>query len=185
MDLDKAINQRASCRKFLSKKPDWRDIIKAIEAGSKAPSAGNISTVRFILVSDKDKISELAEAAQQDFVSQAGYVVVVCSESKQCLLSYGKRGEKYCKQQVGAAIENFLLKLVSLGLATCWTGAFSDATVSRILQLPENVEPEAIFPIGYAFEKKHQKKKPNLDSILYFDVWKNKYMTKIRKPEAG
>ena len=184
MDIDKCINQRCSCRRFRSKKPDWKDIIKAIESASKAPLAGNIPTIKFILVSDKDKISELAEASQQDFISQVDYVIAVCSDPKQCILSYGERGKRYAKHQAGAAIENFLLKLESLGLATCWTGAFSDETVKRVLQLPEDVEPEAIFPIGYAFEKRKQRKKPDLDSVLYFDVWKNKYMTKIRKPEA-
>lgn len=184
MELDKAINERHSARRFKIKKPDWRKILEAIDATTKAPLAGNIPTVKFILVSDKEKIAELAEAATQDFIAEAHYVVVVCSDKEQCIRAYDERGEKYCEQQAGAAIENFLLKLTELDLATCWIGAFSDETVKRILQIPDNVDVEAILPIGYEMEKTKQRKKPDLDSVLFFDLWKNKYMKPIRKPEA-
>ncbi len=179
MDVDKCIKERGSCRKFKSKKPDYRKIIEAIDFARLAPLAGNISTVKFILVSDKDKIKELAVACQQRFFENVDYVVVVCTDKKDCALSYGARGEKYCLQQAGAAIENFLLKIQSMGLASCWVGAFSDETVKRILDFPpEGIEPEALLPVGYAYDKHvmKQRKKPNLDSVLYFDKWKNKYM---------
>lgn len=185
MDLDKVIKERHSVRRFKSKKPDWRKIIDAIEAASKAPFAGNIPTVKFILVSAKEKIAELAEAAQQDFVAATEYVVVVCSDNSQIERSYDERGIRYSRQQAGAAIENFFLKLTDLGLATCWVGAFSDETVKNALQIPDNIEVEAIFPIGYEMPPVNkQRKKPDLDNTLYFDVWKNKYMKPIKKPEA-
>ena len=184
MDLDKCIKERFSCRKFKSKKPNYRDIIEAIEAATKAPYAGNIPTIKFILVSDKQKIDELAEAATQDFVRTVDYIVVVCSDSNQSKRSYDERATKYCQQQAGAAIENFLLKITDLKLATCWTGAFADEQVKKILGLPEEIEPIALFPIGYSMEKGKQRTTPDLDNVLYFDVWKNKYMTPIRKPEA-
>lgn len=184
MRIEDCIKKRASIRRFKSKKPDWKKIIEAINYARLAPLAGNIPTVKFILVSDADKITELAQAAAQDFVSSVHYVVAICSDKKQILRSYGERAEKYCKQQAGAAIENFWLKITELGLATCWVGAFSDEEVKRVLQLPEDIDIEAIFPVGYAFEKMKQKFKPDLDNILFFDFWKNKYMTPLRKPEA-
>jgi nitroreductase len=185
MELDRAIKTRHSCRRFKTKTPDWRDIIKAIEAARQVPLAGNIPTLKFIVVTEDDKIRELADACQQDYVGTTKYIVVVCSDPKQCVLSYGERGEKYCRQQAGAAIQNFLLKLTDLGLATCWTGAFSDDQVKKILQIPENVEVESIFPIGYEMPPKSKPRpKPDLDQCLYFNVWKNKYMKGIRKPEA-
>ncbi len=185
MDLNKAIKERHSARRFKGKTPDWRKIIEAIEAAGKAPLAGNIPTLKFILVSDKEKIAELAEAAQQDFVATAEYVVVVCSDNSQIKRSYDERGEKYSRQQAGAAIENFLLKLTDLGLATCWVGAFSDETIKNALQIPDDVEVEALFPIGYEMPPAtKQRKKPNIDDALFFDTWKNKYMKPIKKPEA-
>jgi len=185
MDLDKAIKERHSVRRYTSRAPDWRKIIEAIDVARLAPLAGNIPTIKFILITEDDKISQLGEACQQDFVGTAKYILVVCTDASQSTRSYDERGYRYATQQAGAAIENFLLKLVDLGLASCWIGAFSDEQVKRILQIPENVSVEGLFPIGYEMPPKtKQKSKPNLDSILYFNIWKNKYMKTIKKPEA-
>lgn len=185
MDLDKAIKERHSVRRFKTKKPDWKKLIETIESASKAPLAGNIPTLKFILVSDSERIAKLAEAAAQDFIATASYVVVVCSDNSQIKRSYDERGLIYSRQQAGASIENFLLKLTDLGLASCWVGAFSEETVKNALQVPDDVEVEVLLPIGYEMPPAtKQRKKPNIDDILYFDVWKNKYMKPIKKPEA-
>ena len=126
MDLDKAIKSRKSTRHFSTKKPGWKDIIECIDAARFAPMAGNLFPLRLILVSDKEKIQKLADAAQQPFVSGAQYVVVVCSDCKIVLNAYKERAEKFCRQEAGAAIQNFLLKLEEKGLKTCWTGYFVD-----------------------------------------------------------
>jgi len=184
MDLDKAIEKRHSVRHFKLTKPDYGEILEAIEAATKCPLAGNIPTLKFILVSDREKIAQLAEASTQDFVASVHYIVVICSNQENCVRSYDKRGEMYSSQQAGAAIQNFLLKITDLGLATCWVGAFSDKIVKRILRIPENIRVEGLFPIGYEMGKSQQKKKPSLDISVYFDTWKNIYMKPIKKPEA-
>lgn len=180
MQLANAIKTRKSVRRFLDKKPDWRKIIRAIDMARFAPAAGNQFASKFILIKDKNKINELAEAAQQGFIRQAHFVVAVVSDDSKLKRSYDKRGEKYTRQQAGAAIENFLLALNDLGLATCWVGAFVDSQVKRILEIPAELTVEAIFPIGKetkAILVPHkQKTKPDLENILYFDKWKNKYM---------
>lgn len=185
MDLDKVIKERRTVRSFKkTKKPSYKDIIQAIEAATKSPLPGNIYSVKFILVSDKDKIKELAEASQQDFIADTDYVVVVCSDKKILEKSYYERAKMYSRQTAGAAIENFLLKLTDLGLATCWIGAFSDEIVKRILKITEDVDVEALFPIGYELGKTKQKTKPNLDDVLFFDEWKNRYMKPRRMVES-
>ena len=184
MNLDKAIKKRHSVKRFKLKKPDYGKILEAIEAATKGPLAGNIPTLKFMLISDKEKIAQLAEASTQDFVGSTHYVVVVCSDPSNCVRSYEKRGEMYCLQQAGAAIQNFLLKITEMKLATCWVGAFSDKTVKRILKIPDNVRVDGLFPVGYELGKLEQKNKPSLDASVYFDTWKNKYMKPISKPEA-
>ncbi|MFH1151733.1 MAG: nitroreductase family protein, partial [Nanoarchaeota archaeon] len=103
MQLDKAIQNRHSTRKFKDKKPDWRDIIECVDAMRHAPMAGNNFSLKFILVDDEKTIQKLADAAQQDFIKQAKYVVVVCTDSSRTINAYEKRGEIYCRQQAGAA----------------------------------------------------------------------------------
>src|SRR3989344_4635040 len=102
MQLNNAIKERKSVRKFSSKKPDWRDIIECIDSARYAPSAGGYSTLKFIVVSDKEKILRISEACQQDFVSEVSYVIVVVSDSTKTKKSFGERGEIYVRQQAGA-----------------------------------------------------------------------------------
>ena len=184
MQLDEAIKSRKSIRNFSDKKPDWRDIIEAIDAARYAPMAGNIYSLRFIIVDDKEKIQKLSECCQQDFVGDVHFVVVACSYGEKTQNTFGRRAEKYSRQQAGAAIQNFLLKIEEAGLKTCWVGHFVDNQIKHELSIPENIEVEAIFPIGYESKAKGEKKTPkretNMDSILYFNKWKNKKMNNPR-----
>jgi nitroreductase len=184
MELDKAIQLRKSIRNFQRKKPDWRDIIECIDACRYAPMAGGIFTPKFILVDEKEKINKIAEAAQQGFISKAHYVLVVCSKIQKTVDSYGKRGEIYSRQQAGAAIQNFLLKIEEKNLSTCWVGQFVESQVKRILQISDDIQIEAVFPIGYAFpsDKKRKKRKIDFDNVLYFHKYGNKRMEIPRMP---
>ncbi|MEK6891504.1 MAG: nitroreductase family protein [Nanoarchaeota archaeon] len=184
MDFDKVVKSRFSVRKFYSKKPDWRDILDAIDFASKIPLAGGIPSVKFILIDEEDKIIALKEAAQQDFIQTAHYVVVVVSDPKDVVRSYDEFGEVYVRQQAGAAIEQFLLKLVDVGLGGCWVGAFVESQVKTILKIPENSYVEAIIPIGYPFGKPLRKKYPDLDRITYFNKYGQKQMKPKRKVEG-
>jgi len=181
MELDKVIKSRHSSRKFKDKMPNWRNIIECIDAMRYAPTAGNNCTLKVILVDDKEKIEKIADACQQGFVNQVKYIVVVCSNSTRLKNAYEEKGEKFNKQQVGAAIQNFLLKIEEKKLSTCWVGYFVEEQIKQILKVSENFEVEALFPIGYE-EKIYAKKiKTDLDDILVFNDFKNKKMKNMNR----
>lgn len=182
MDLDKAIKSRRSVRKFKSKKPDWRDIVEAIDAARYAPIAGGNYVLRFILVDDPEKIKKITAACQQDFVGQTQYLVVACSNSERLTNPYGKNGEIYSRQQAGAAMQNFLLKIQDFGLATCWVGYFVESQIKNTLNIPKGVNIEAVFPIGYEYSKPKTRKAPtDINNILRFNDYEEKKMKKDKK----
>ena len=185
MQLDKAIQERKSVRHFSKKSPNWKDIVTCIDAARYAPTAGNIHPMKWMLVNDKDTIKKLANAAQQNFITEAKYVVVLCTESKRVLNAYEERAEKFCRQQAGAAIENFLLKLQEKKLATCWVGYFVDYLVKEALNIPDEIDVEAFFPIGYEPKQKGKKRKTrnklDMDKMLYVNKWKNKKLNPEKK----
>ena len=159
MKLDKVIESRKSVRKYNSKTPSWKKIIEAIDAARHSPSAGGIHSLKFIIVDDSEKIQKLTKACDQNFINSAQYVVVACSTTSLMENSYGNRGERYLRQQAGAGIQNFLLKLTEFKLATCWVGHFLDTQIKKILGIPKDVNVEALFPIGFEGEKKKPSKK--------------------------
>ncbi len=180
MDLDKAIQSRKSVRKFKDKKPDWRDILEAIDAARHAPTSGNNFTMKFILVDEKEKIKKIAEACQQNFIVKSHYVVVVYSNYSRLTNSFGEKGETYGRQQAGAAIQNFLLKLHEKGLSTCWIGHFTEDQIKKELRIPANMTLEAVFPIGYGNESAKPKRKVELGNILFFNKHDASKMNKVK-----
>lgn len=183
MDTIKAIQSRRSIHKFKNKKPDWRDILEAIDSARFAPMAGGFFSLRFILIDEKEKIEKIARWSEQAFIQDAKYVVAFVSDPKKTK-TYHERGERYMREQAGAAIENFLLHLTEVGLATCWIGHFNDEKIKQVLKIPEDQELEALFPIGYALEKiKTTRAKGNIDQCLFFNEWNNNRMKKIVSTE--
>jgi nitroreductase len=181
MDLDKAIQSRRSIRKYKSKKPNWRDILECIDAARYAPTAGGMYTLKFILVGNPEKIQKMAAACQQSFIAQAQFIVVVCSNPARLLNSYKEKGEMFFRQQAGAAIQNFLLKITEKGLGACWVGYYVEEQIKEIMKIPEGTVVEAIIPIGYEFEKpKTRKEKIDLRDMTYFEWYGNK---KIKEPK--
>lgn len=187
MELDRAIHNRHSVRKFNGKKPDWRTIIECIDACRYAPMAGNNYVLKFIVIDDEEKIKKIAEASQQRHVGEVQYLVVVCSNPSRPMIEYGKEeGEKWTHQETGAAIENFLLKIQETGLATCWVGYFVEEHVRKILKIPREINIDAILPVGYEAEKPRVRKmKINIDRILYFNEFGNVHMKKKGKTISG
>lgn len=184
MHLNKIIESRKSVRKFSDKKPDWRDIIECIDSARFAPMAMNMFSLKFIIVDNPEKIQKLADASQQQFIAEAKYVVVICTNPSRTINAFEERGKIYLRQQAGAAIQNFLLKLNEKKLTTCWVGHFVDKLVKETLSIPDSINVEAIFPIGYEKGKTPKKTKIDLRNILYFNKYKNKEMNPPKQLEV-
>jgi nitroreductase len=179
--LDKIIKSRRSIKDYKLKKPDWRVILECIDSVRYSPMAGNNFSLRFILVDNPELIQKIAEISEQEFIKKAQYIVVVCSDSKKTKILYEDRAEKYIKQQAGAAIQNFLLKITESGLSTNWVGHFYEDKLKRILKVPEEIEVEALFPIGYSNEKPKKRETIDFDRIMFFNKYGNRHMNPENK----
>jgi len=148
-----AIENRRSIRKFKGEKISESDIQTLLHAAHMAPSAGNLQAREFIIVSSEEGRRDLASAAlDQEFVSEAPVVIVVCANTARSESRYMARGTLYAIQDATASVMNILLAAYSLGLGTCWVGAFDERRVTSLLNLPENVRPIALIPIGHSDE---------------------------------
>ncbi|UCF63514.1 MAG: nitroreductase family protein [bacterium] len=149
------ILNRRSIRSFSPVEIPKEHINQFLEVLRWAPSAGNRQPWHFYVILNKEIQRKLARAAfQQDFISQAGIVFVVCGISEQSARRYGERGKTmYVFQDTAAAIQNLLLLATDLGYGSCWVGAFNETQVTEILSLPEGQRPLALIPVGKAAEK--------------------------------
>jgi len=170
MELDEAIKNRRSIRAYTPQDVPETVVEKLIEAASYAPSAGNIQPWRFVIARKTEVKKKLAEAANQTFIEEAPVVIVVCANEKRAEMSYAARGKTlYCIQDTAAAIQNILLTAYSLGLGTCWIGAFNEEQAKKAVNAPEEMRPVAMIPIGYADETREQRRRRPLSQIMHHE----------------
>ena len=173
MEVFEAIKGRRSIRAFKRRDVSDEDVAKLIDAAIWAPSAGNIQPWEFVILRKPEGKRRLVEAAwEQSFIEEAAVVIVVCANENRSMQRYGDRGKSlYCIQDTAAAIQNIHLAAYSLGLGTCWVGAFKEQEVSQILNVPQGIRPVAIVPVGYAAESASPRSKRPMDQIVHYETF--------------
>jgi len=173
MDVLEAINGRRSVRAFKSDDVPSEIVEKLIDAARRAPSAGNIQPWEFVVVRESRIKRGLAEAAlHQSFIEEAPVVVVICANESRSFQGYGDRGrDLYCIQDTAAATQNLLLYAYSVGLGTCWVGAFKEDEARKVLKTPDGIRPVAIIPIGYPGEASSARSRRPMDLFVHYETF--------------
>jgi len=173
MDVLEAIKGRRSVRAFKSEDVSEEIVEKLVDAGRWAPSAGNIQPWEFIVVRKPEIKRRLVEAALgQTFIEEAPVVIVVCANETRSSQGYGVRGKTlYCIQDTAAAIQNIHLAAYSLGLGTCWVGAFREEEARKTLKIPHGIRPVAIIPVGYPAESPSPRSKRSISQIVHYETF--------------
>ena len=161
MNLIDALKSRRSIRRYQSR-PIPKDLAKSlIDAAQTAPSAGNLSARRYVLVSNEDMRRLLAAAAYgQEHIEEAPLLIAVCADVKASSVRYGSRGGLYAIQDADAATMCLLLAAHDAGLGACWNGAFDDDMVREALHLEDDVLPVAIVSLGWPEENPARSERP-------------------------
>ncbi len=177
MALEKAIVSRRSHRDFSSQPITLEQIGQLVWAAQgqdlhgryrTVPSAGATYPLELFMVSseglfrylpakhslekltDHDLRAALASAAWgQEFIEEAPLTLVFAAQFARTTGRYGQRGIRYVYMEAGHAAQNVHLQAQVLGLGSVAVGAFDDDSVSRVLSLPEDLEPIYMVVVGY------------------------------------
>ncbi|MBU0686313.1 MAG: SagB/ThcOx family dehydrogenase [Candidatus Margulisbacteria bacterium] len=100
--------------------------------------------------SEEDLRSALSQAALgQAFVAEAPVTFIIAADFQKVRQKYGGRTERYVHIETGHAAENLLLQATAMGLGAVPVGAFWDDVVKKVINLPEDLHPIYIIPVGY------------------------------------
>ncbi len=176
MQLSEVFKQRRSIRKYADKKVPVSLIHDILEEAKLAPSAGNTQNWRFLLVTDPNKKKQIANLSlKQTWMTSAPVHIVVCNDSDRLVELYGKNGKFFSIQNCAAITSFILLSAVDKGLSGCWVGIFDYKEMQKVLELPENIYPDAIITLGYSEELKNTPRMRNeVENMTYFNKWGNK-----------
>ena len=177
--MNDTVFTRRSIRRFKQIPVTDEQIRALLDSALVAPSARNGQILRYCVVSSPDKLQEVFNNT-----AWAGYVhpkrIPLRDVSAPTLfivvsaLNNGAEISNHTWADAGAAIENMLLAITSLGYASCWVeGYVTDPThvgdkMAAILGVPEEYSLVAYLPIGIpAEETKRVRKRPFEDRAWF------------------
>ncbi|MCR5789277.1 MAG: nitroreductase [Lachnospiraceae bacterium] len=137
MEALEAILTRRSTRKYKEEIPEKDLVERIIEAGRYAPSGSNSQTTHFIVFTDKEILTEMAELVKEEFSKmEAGRDTYVslrnsinASRSGNYTFHYGapvfivaanKKGYGNAMADSACALENMMIAANALDLGSCW-----------------------------------------------------------------
>jgi len=149
-------NKRRSCRKF---KPDHeipRDLLENImHAAVAAPSSCNEQPWRYVVVDEKQRVKQLAEAitdARNSFCKDVSAFIVVM-ESKRELDREALQSMKYVGMDIGISVAHIILAAQDVGVASCIIGSFNERKIKTLLGIPKTRRMRLVIALGYSAEE--------------------------------
>lgn len=155
-DAYMSILSRVSVRRYADKTVTPEQVSAILHAGMSAPTGVNKQPWEFVVIDDPELLGQLAEALPYaKMTAHAPVAIVVCGNKDRFLDGVD---DVLWEQDLSAASENILLAAHAIGLGGVWTCIYPHeermAPVRTILNLPDNLIPFNLIPIGYP-EKEH------------------------------
>ena len=169
METLEAIYTRRSIRKFSAEPVKETDLEKILKAAMCAPSANHETPWHFIVVKDRKLLEEIPKISRwAQMASQAALAIIVCGDRNL------ETGKGYWPLDCSAATQNILLAAHSLGYGAVWTAVYPDdekiGLVSKLFNIPKNVIPLCIVPIGRPDQKPAAAERYD-ESRVHADRW--------------
>ena len=162
-----AIYNRKSVRSFIKDRPvSDEDVQSLIKAGMSAPSGKDTRPWEFVIINDRAILDKMAEELPTaKMLSQAPMAIVVCGDTIR---------SSYWYLDCSAATENILLAAEAMELGGVWTAAYPYrdrmATVIKNTNMPAQVLPLAVIPIGYPMGN-HSVKDKYDEKKIHMNKW--------------
>ena len=178
VSLEEAITNRRSIRYFQNKPISMEDISQLLWAAQgltdklnkyrSAPSAGGRYPMEIHAITAEgmfhyhpakhaieqlrtgDLRPKLVQAALgQKFIADASLVLIISAIPEKITTRYGDKGVRYLYQESGHIAQNIHLEATALGLCSVPIGAFTEDVLKASIDLPDDLKPLYIVPIGY------------------------------------
>jgi nitroreductase len=166
MDLQDALLNRRSIRKYKDQKIIKDELNSILKTAMYAPSAMNLQAWQFILIDDKNILIETIKSIPYaEMLKQSAAAILVCGDSAV------EKNESWLIQNCSAAIQNILLSAHGLGIGSCWIAIHGMDDVYKNIKdqfgLPENIVPVSLISLGYPDETVITEERFNEEKIHY------------------
>jgi nitroreductase len=146
MDFFELAEKRYSVRKFSKAPVEKETMDKILEAGRIAPTAKNFQPQQIFVVQSAEGLEKLNKCTPCIYGAPAA--LIVCYDKNKSW----KRphdGKDHGDIDASVVCAHMLFAAHELGLGTTWVCYYDPAAVVREFDLPDNLVPSSILPLGY------------------------------------
>ena len=165
MSLIDSILSRRSIRKYEPRDIPEDVLRQILEVGRQAPSAVNRQPIRFVIVNDHEIAKEFSSDLFNRFIKDAPAVIVGCADVNSLLTG------KWAVVDATIAMQNMVIAAWTLGVGSCWIGAFNEKKVKEALKVPDKWRVVALITLGYPAEQPKPKKKKAFEELFNFNCF--------------
>ena len=166
MNFLELVKRRYSCRAYLPRDVEREKIDYVLECVRFAPSAVNRQPWQFRVVNSAEQRAKLQQCYNRDWFNTAPvYIIASIQHDQEWVRADGK---PHGNIDIAIAVEHLCLAATEQGLGTCWVCNFDATLCSKLFELPDNVEPAALIPLGYPADEPKAKIRKNIDEIVFF-----------------
>lgn len=163
------IFSRRSIRKYTSEAISDRQLRRLLESGMSAPSSGNERPWAFIVLNDRKLLDRIPFIhPYSSMVRTAPLAILVCGDQNKV------KCKEFILQDCAAAVENILIETVQNNLGAVWVGIFPDnqrmEAFRQLLNIPQDILPFALIPIGYPDEVKEPVSRFE-ENLIHYNGW--------------
>ena len=169
MEFSELIQKRYSVRAYKSDKVEEEKLQRVLEAARLAPTAANRQSFQILVVHTKGREEELQTIYSKPWFVQAPLVICACGLPQENWVR--KDGKNYNDVDVAIIMDHLILAATNEGLGTCWIGAFNPEKAREVFQLPDDVEPVALTPLGYPDAQPREKQRKPLEALIRYERW--------------
>jgi len=158
--IQEAIQKRLSIRGYAEASIPAKHMDILFKALQLAASGNNSQNWEFVFVKDPDTKQRLVRAcSNQRFVKDCTYFIAAVANPTL----------KWHMVDITIALTQFALQAVELGYGTCWIGAFEEAGVKQVLNVPDNKKVVICMTLGLPTGKHVPRNRKALKEIIYLN----------------
>ncbi len=169
MKFSKLIQKRYSVRGYKPDEIEEEKLNVILEAARMAPTASNRQPFQIIVVHTKGREEELLSMYPREWFIQAPLVICVCGIPSEAWVR--KDGKQYLGVDGAIVMDHMILASTELGLGTCWIAAFDEINTRKVLNIPDDIEPLLLTPLGYPAVSPGIKKRKKLEELVRYEHW--------------
>lgn len=157
---------RYSVRAYSDRPVEKEKLDYVLECARLAPSATNAQPWKLYVVTDPKVKEGILDSYPREWMKTSPIYIVVCVNDDE---AWVRRFDRKNHADVDGSIiaEHICLAAADCGLGSCWICAFDPEKCSKVLNLPDQLRPMAIIPIGYpATDSIPEKKRKSRDEIV-------------------